>query len=77
MKRLRQYFLDNGYVLKHDYSEKQFAYEKFGEGDWSKIVYVRKYGRKYNVEILEGTKNCVRNKKIELDTYKEVIDYIK
>jgi hypothetical protein len=76
MKRIYELLLKSKYELMHYYCEKAFT---FGEtnGNWSKQFSVSKWSKKYVVDGFEGTANCIRTFKVEFDTCKEVIEYLK
>lgn len=76
MKTLYKLLLESKYYLKHYYGEKAFTFAE-DNGEWSIQFTVSKYGKKYIVDGFEGTRNCIRTFKSELDTVKEVIDCLK
>lgn len=75
MNKLKRYFLDNGYFLKDSFEDKSFHFEK-KDGDWSKIVYINKYSKKYKVSIIEGLPNAIKTIDKVVDTYKDVIKIV-
>jgi hypothetical protein len=72
MNKLYEYLLKSDYILDNYFSEKSFSFKKTNN-DWEKIIYISKYRKEYEVKIIEGTANCIREIKKNCKTYKEVI----
>lgn len=73
MKKLYQYLLNkDDYYLDNYFSEKSFSFKK-ENGDWSKTIYISKYGKEYDVTIIEGFSNMIKQVKNKYNTYKDVI----
>lgn len=72
MKKLYEYLLNSEYYLERYFGDKSFIFKK-ENGDWSKTVYISKYGKEYDVTIIEGLPNMIKQTKNKFKTYKEVI----
>jgi len=76
MNRIYQFLLKSEYAPKNYWGEKSFSF-KIVNGDWSKIIYISKYGKGYKVEIMEGLSNIIKVTKTDVKTYKDVIELLK
>ena len=76
MIKLYHYLLTRGYLLENYWGEKSFSFKKVN-GDWSKSIYISKYSKEYEVNIIEGLSNIIKTRNIKVKTYKEVIELIK
>jgi hypothetical protein len=72
MKKLYEYLLKSDYFLEHHYSHKAFTFKKT-DGDWSRSITISKYHKDYEVTIIEGLPNFIKQIKKSFKTYKEVV----
>jgi len=76
MKKIMEVLLKLGYICSFGYSEKSIrSVLKLEELDI--YIHVEKKAKGYSVEVAEVMKGIAREKKVTLDGYKEVIEYIK
>jgi hypothetical protein len=75
MKKLKDYFLNNGYFMVHVFGENSFIVKR-ENGDWSKQVSVSHYSGKYEVKIIEGLPNLIKYSSGNFQRYKEVIEFV-
>jgi len=76
MDRLYDYLLkSNEWTLDNYCGKKAFSFKK-SNGNWSKTVYISKYGKEYKVYAIEGLSNFITEIKKEFKTYKEVMNFM-
>jgi hypothetical protein len=76
MNKLKEYLISIGYQIWQTYGDKAYTVKK-ENGDWSKSVTISKYGRQYDVDIVEGLPNFINVRKGKFNTYKEAVEFIR